>query len=219
MLLLNNQTFVSALSHFLCGDDTLSPIILKRDDVKAAFASYLAHYPFNYRSWDLKFSDLDRARVWKEDFEQQVKSGKVAALHYLWLPNDHTGGTNKAYLPPDQLETISHSPIWNQSLILVTEDDAQNGPDHVDATRTVALAAGPNVKRGFVISDRFDQLSLLRTIGLLLGIAPIGQNDALAAPMFSIFAPKPDNRPYSAVLPSHLTADDAAKFKELEVGH
>ncbi len=200
--LLDNQAFVSAFSNFLCGDETLTPLILIHDDLKAAFASYLAHYPFNYRSWDLKFSDLDRAKVWKADFEKQVQSGKVAALHYLWLPNDHTGGTSKQYLPPDQLvaendaalgyilETISHSPIWKQSLILVTEDDAQNGPDHIDATRTVALAAGPNVKRGMVISDRFDQLSLLRTIGLLLGVPPLSQNDALAAPMFSIFAAK-----------------------------
>ena len=66
------------------------------------------------------------------------------------------------------VETISHSPIWKESLILVVEDDAQNGPDHVDATRTVALAIGPYVKRDAVVSDRYDQLSMLRTIEILL---------------------------------------------------
>lgn len=226
--LLDNQAFLSEFSRFLCGDDTLIPLILIRDDLKAAFSTYLAHYPFNYRSWDLAVSDLDRARVWKEDFEKQVNSGHVASLQYIWLPNDHTGGTNKAFLPPDQLvsqndaalgfmlETISHSPVWKQSLLLVTEDDAQNGPDHVDATRTVALAAGPGVKRGAVISDRYDQLSLLRTIGLLLGLQPISQNDALAVPMYSIFAPKSNWSPYTAVAPSHLNAADLLKFTELQ---
>ena len=73
------------------------------------------------------------------------------------------------------INTISHSPIWKESLILVTEDDAQNGPDHVDATRTVALAVGPWVKRDAVVSDRYDQLSMLRTIEMLLGFDPMNQ--------------------------------------------
>jgi hypothetical protein len=70
------------------------------------------------------------------------------------------------------VETIAKSPIWKDSLILVEEDDAQNGPDHVDSTRTVALAAGPYVRRAVVVSDRYDQLSLLRTIELILGLDP-----------------------------------------------
>ncbi len=226
--LLDDTTFLSEFSRFLCGDETLTVLLPLHDEIRAKFAAYLVHYPFNYRSWDLKFSDLDRAKVWKADFEKQLKSGKVAALHYLWLPNDHTGGTNKAYLPPDQLvsqndaalgyifETISHSSIWKNSLILVTEDDAQNGPDHVDATRTVALAAGPNVKRGAVISDRFDQLSLLRTMGLILGFSPLNHNDAMASPMFSIFASKPDNKPYTMITPTHMADEDADRLKKLK---
>ena len=94
------------------------------------------------------------------------------------------------------------------------EDDAQNGPDHVDATRTVAFAAGPYVRRGVVVSDRYDQLSLLRTMGLILGFHPLNLGDGLAAPMFSIFTPTPDLTPYQPAPPSsQLHPSDRALLK------
>ncbi len=115
------------------------------------------------------------------------------------------------------VEAIARSPIWRSSLILVVEDDAQNGPDHVDATRTVALAAGPFVKRGVVVSDRYDQLSLLRTVELTLGLDPLNLNDALAVPMVGIFNEQPDASPYSAASPSgFLVKDDEKRYQELE---
>ena len=80
-------------------------------------------------------------------------------------------------------ETISHSEIWRESLILVVADDAQNGPDHVDATRSVAFAIGPHIKRSAVVSDRYDQLSMLRTIELLLGLNPLNLGNRLAVTM------------------------------------
>jgi hypothetical protein len=154
----------------------------------------------------------------------------VARLSYLWLPNDHTGNTEKK-LTPQQLvaqndaalglivDTISASPIWRDSLILVTEDDAQNGPDHVDATRTIALAIGPYVKRNVVVHDRLDQLSMLRTIGLMLGLTPLNLNDALAVPMFGIFQTTPDLRRPAKTTPSDLLADtDRDLFRILETG-
>lgn len=140
-------------------------------------------------------------------------------MNYIWLPNDHTAGESPDFPNPYQLvaqndaavgkivETIAKSPIWKDSLILVVEDDAQNGPDHVDATRTVALAAGPYVKRGKVVSDRYDQLSLLRTIELTLGLDPINLNDALAVPMFGIFSEKPNNSAYVPPTPSKYLID------------
>jgi len=226
--LLGNAEFLSGLSQFLCGDDSLARIIATNDELKKKFAAYIARYPMNYRSWDLKTSDLDRVKAWRADFEKQVKSGHVPSLHYLWLPNDHTGGVNKAYPTPDKmvsqndvalgliLETISHSPIWKSSLILVTEDDAQAGQDHVDATRTVGLAAGPSVRRGQVVSDRFDQLSLLKTIDVLLGLQPLSQNDALAAPMYGIFATDLNLTPYTHVVPAHLADEDSVRLMELQ---
>jgi YVTN family beta-propeller protein len=228
--LLDNPDFVQPLSQFLCGDQSLAAALAAQPGLKPKFAEYLARYPFAYRSWDLSVSDLDRAQAWKADFEQQVARGKVAQLHYLWLPNDHTAGAATVPLPPTQLvaqndaalgrivETIANSPIWNESLILVTEDDAQNGPDHVDATRTVALAIGPSVKRGMIVHDRYDQLSLLRTIELILGLSPLHRGDALAVPMLSIFNETPDAGLPAAPQPSsQLSEADRARFDRFHV--
>jgi hypothetical protein len=222
--LLGQDAFRQGLSQVLCGDGALAAALAEQPRLRHKFAEYLYHYPFNYRSWDLTVSDLDRFAAWKADFDDQVKRNRVAALHYLWLPNDHTAGAGPLPLPPDQfvaqndaalgkiVETISHSPIWKESLILVTEDDAQDGPDHVDATRTVALAIGPSVKRGEVVSDRYDQLSLLRTIELILGVGPINRTDALAVPMLSIFADQLDLTPYDhPELSSHLSGADRSR--------
>jgi YVTN family beta-propeller protein len=217
--LLENIDFKLGLSRFLCGDDALAEAMDNNSSLRQRMAEYLYRYPSNYRSWDLNYSDLDRARAWKTDFDNQVKLGNVAALHYIWLPNDHTGGTDKKYLKPDELiaqndaalgliiETIARSPIWKESLVLVTEDDAQNGPDHVDATRTVALAVGPYVKRHQVISDRYDQLSMLRTIEILLGLGPLNLNDLLAVPMFNVFTDKTPDMTLPPVQPSNHLAD------------
>jgi hypothetical protein len=99
---------------------------------------------------------------------------------------------------------------------LIEEDDAQNGPDHVDATRTVALAAGPFVKRGAVVTDLYDQLSMLRTIEILLGLNPLNLNDRLATPMFGIFSERPDYTPYVPTpTSSHLTEQDQKRNQQL----
>ena len=83
----------------------------------------------------------------------------------------------------------------------------------MDATRTVGLAVGPYVRRGAVISDRYDQLSLLRTIELLLGLSPLSRSDALAVPMLGIFTDQPDFRPFEQPsLSSHLSEADRARF-------
>ena len=227
--LLENADFARALSVFLCGDESLVKPLGENQNLRRKFAEYLTHYPANYRSWDLKVSDLERAADWKTDFDRQLAQGAVAPLSYLWLPNDHTAGTNKNYLPPDQLvaqndaalglivSAISKSPVWKDSLILVVEDDAQNGPDHVDATRTVALAISPYVKRNAVVNNRYDQLSLLRTIELSLGLAPLNLNDALAVPMFDVFTAQPNFRTFEPTAPSnHLSESDRQLYQNLE---
>ncbi len=226
--LLRDQKFLKALSRFLTGDETFAQAINRTDSLRRRFADYLYHYPFNFRSWDLKYSDLDRVRDWKKDFESQIRLGNVARLNYIWLPNDHTDGAKTKILNPYQfvaqndaalgrmIEIISHSPVWKDSLILIVEDDAQNGPDHVDATRTIAFAAGPYVKRGAVVSDRYDQISLLRTIELALGLRSANSAEQLAAPMFGIFTDKPDFRPFVAIEPStHLADADKQRFTQL----
>jgi hypothetical protein len=82
------------------------------------------------------------------------------------------------------IDYLSHSPIWNESLILIVEDDAQNGPDHVDAHRSPAFLAGGFVKQGFVDHTAYTTTSLLRTIELILGLPPMTQYDAAATPLW-----------------------------------
>ena len=228
-LLKNKPGVAQLISHHLLGDNSLVDQFGTNEKLRDEFANYLYHYPINYPSWNLNISDLERVRVWKADFENQVNNLSVAQFYYIWLPNDHTAGTDLHSSKPDQfvaqndaalgiiIDTISKTSIWKESLILVTEDDAQDGPDHVDATRTVALAAGPYVKRGTVVGDRYDQLSMLRTIELLLGLGPLNQNDAMAVPMFSIFSEHPDYTAYRLPLPSNQLVDaDREKYGLLE---
>jgi len=226
--LLAHQAFLNALSNFLTGDESFAQAITRDNALRRRFADYLYHYPFNFRSWELKYSDLDRVRAWKEDFEFQLRIGHAAQLNYIWLPNDHTDGVKSKLLDPYQfvaqndaalgrvIEIISHSPIWKDSLILVVEDDSQNGPDHVDATRTIAFAAGPYVKRGAVVSDRYDQLSMLRTIELALGLKSLNSAEQLAVPMFGIFTDTPDLKPFEPAEPSkHLAPLDSERYRWL----
>ena len=227
--LLENPKFTSSLSSVFTNSDRLAQALQKNPTFRRKFADFLSHYPFNYHYYDLNYSDLQRFEDWKTDFDRQLKFGSVAQLNYIWLPNDHTAGENNEYPNPFELvaqndaalgkivETVAKSPIWKDSLILVVEDDAQDGPDHVDATRTLALAASPYVKRGTVVSDRYDQLSLLRTIEVILGLDPINMNDGLAAPMFGIFDNQPNNKAYVPPTPSNYLIDADkqryAKFK------
>jgi YVTN family beta-propeller protein len=226
--LLSDSKFVGDLSNFLVGDDTLARALKSNVTLRRRFAEYLTRYAFDYRSWDLNHSDLDRFAAWRADFERRVKAGTLPRFNYLWLPNDHTNGADTKIRSPQQfvaqndaalgliVETISRSAAWRDSLILVEEDDAQNGPDHVDATRIVAFAAGPYVKRGALVHDRYDQLSALRTVGLILGFRPLNLNDRMAVPMFSIFNPRPDTTPYAAPAPSAALSDtDRTRYAEL----
>jgi YVTN family beta-propeller protein len=226
--LLGQPEFTRALSNVLVGDESLAQALAQDPSLRRNFADCLYRYPFNFPTWDLKESDLERVRAWKLDFAKQLKNGRVPQLEYIWLPNDHTDGNSKKILDPFQfvaqndaalgriVETISHSPIWRESLILVVEDDAQNGPDHVDATRTIAFAAGPYVKRGVVVSDRYDQLSMLRTIEILLGLEPINLGDRMAAPMFGIFTDKPDFEPFApARVSERLSPADRQRYQQL----
>jgi len=227
--ILGERDFTRALSKFLTGDDTFALMIDRDDRLRRRFGAYLSKYPFSFRSWDLNVSDLERVQEWQKDFNAQLTAGRVPQLQYIWLPNDHTDGNQNKILDPFQfvaqndaalgrvLEIISHSAVWKDSLVFVVEDDAQNGPDHVDATRTVAFAAGPYVKRDAVISDRYDQLSMLRTIELMLGLKSLNAAEQLAAPMFGIFTDQPDFTPFVIKKVSGRLADaDRERYRSLK---
>jgi hypothetical protein len=226
--LLGNAQFAGGLSTLFTGDASLARAVSSDATFRTGVADFLTHYTLGYPTWNLAFSDLDRVAIWRRDFEAAARANTVPSFSYLWLPNDHTAGVNPSFLNPYQLvaqndaalgqivSTISNSSVWGESLIIVEEDDAQNGPDHVDATREVALLIGPSVKRGAVVSDRFDQLSAIRTIELLLGLDPMHLGDALAAPMFSAFTTTPDARPFTPVAPSSfLVKEDKARLDSL----
>jgi len=162
----------------------------------------------SYAPYDLSIPDNERIDVWLEEFARFEKQGGLPQLNIIRLGNDHTAGTSPGRPTPRAMvaendlalgrlvEAISKSRFWPESAILVLEDDAQNGPDHVDAHRSVLLVASPWAKRGAVDSTLYTTSGVLRTIELVLGLPPMSQYDAAATPMFGAFATKPDTTPY-----------------------
>ncbi|MBL1081717.1 bifunctional YncE family protein/alkaline phosphatase family protein [Streptomyces actinomycinicus] len=160
-----------------------------------------------------------RIEEWKKEFTQYEKDGNLPAFEMVRLPNDHTSGT-RAGMPTPQayvadndwalgqlVDAVSHSPFWKSTAIFVTEDDAQNGPDHVDAHRTISQVISPYTQTGRVDSTFYSTASMVRTIELLLGLRPMTQFDAYATPMVNSFTARPDDTPYDAVKPTtDLTA-------------
>jgi hypothetical protein len=227
--LLSNPQFGQSFSQVLTGDNSLYQATQTNQNFFTDLVNYLLHIQFNYSVFNLNVSDLDRAAAWMQDFEWKDALGIVEPFHYLTLPNDHTGGNDLGLNATQQvaendaaldivLRTLVKSKIWPQSIVFVIEDDAQSGLDHVDATRTTGFVISPWVKHNVVISDRFDQLSMVRTIGLLLGLNPMSVNDALATPMFSIFSPlfsKPILDYNPPPVSADLSATDLARYNQL----
>lgn len=148
-------------------------------------------------------------------FLSQVAQDRVPKFNYLTLANDHTAGTTPGRRTPfamvaendyalgQVVDLISHSPIWERSLIIVIEDDAQDGADHVDAHRIPAFAISPYAKRGAVVHNRYDFLSFIRTLEIVTGMKPLNLFDATAVPLYDAFDPDPGNgEPYDAIQPN-----------------
>lgn len=169
------------------------------------------HFCENYIGWDMSIRDTVRFRWWKEDFEKLLAAGTVPQFNSIRFGNDHTEGlklgrpTPKAHAADNDLavgmfvDYLSHSPIWNESVVIVVEDDAQNGPDHVDAHRTTAFIAGGFVKQGFVDHTMYSTSSALRTIELILGLPPMTQYDAAAEPLWRCFDKNASHPPFNAL--------------------
>jgi YVTN family beta-propeller protein len=155
-----------------------------------------------------------RFAEWKKEFDNYVKNGNLPTVELVRLPNDHNAGTTvgaptpRAYTADNDwalgqlVDAISHSRYWASTVIFVTEDDAQNGPDHVDAHRTVAEVISPYTRTGRVDSTFYSTASMLRTIELIVSLHPLTQFDAYATPMLGAFTNKPDLTPYTAQRPS-----------------
>lgn len=158
----------------------------------------------DYPPFDLMTPDGRRVDAWLEEFRQFEKNGKLPSLSILRLGGDHTSYTRAGYPTPRAMiaendlalgrivEAIAASPYWKDSAIFVLEDDAQNGPDHVDAHRSVALVVSPYARRRAVDSTLYTTCGMLRTMELILGVPPMSQCDAAAAPMYGAFREQPD---------------------------
>jgi hypothetical protein len=143
--------------------------------------------------------EQNRVKWWIEDLPEAEKSGVLSRFTIMSLGENHTRGTTPGAFKPDAcvasndlglgriVAAASRSRFWKERAIFVIEDDAQNGPDHVDAHRTVGLVIIPYCKRGVVDSTLYTTASMVRTMELILGLPPLTQYDAGATPMFNCF--------------------------------
>ncbi|MBI1743938.1 beta-propeller fold lactonase family protein [Candidatus Acetothermia bacterium] len=175
------------------------------------FDNVREHVDLCFRPYDLAYRDVDRAKEFLKEFQAFEANGQLPQLTILDLPADHTSGTRPNFPTPRAMvadndlalgmivEAVSHSErYWKKepTAIFVVEDDAQDGPDHVDAHRTVALVVSPYTKRKFVDSTFYDTASILRAIELILGLPPMSQYDAAAISMLNVFQAQSDFTPY-----------------------
>ncbi|MBN8809348.1 MAG: hypothetical protein J0I47_14085 [Sphingomonas sp.] len=166
-----------------------------------------------FRGFDQKLADYWRVLEWRREFDAADAGGTVPALTLLRLSHDHFGDFGQALDGVNTVETemadndyalgmvierIAHSRVAGSTLVFVIEDDAQNGADHVDARRSVALVVGPYVQQNALVSTRYTTVNVLRTIEAVLGLKPLGLNDALALPMADLFDPAQATWDYSA---------------------
>ena len=188
-------------------------------DFQGAFHTVAPIAPLNrfvvkdYPAYGLQVPDVVRARIFLQHLKQWEAAGSMPDLVMVQLPSDHTAGTSPGFSTPKAciadndlavgqiVEGISHSKFWRSSLIFVVEDDAQDGLDHVDGHRTVALAVSPYIRRGSIDSTFYSQCSMIKTMEMILGLPPMSLFDLIATDMRNSFQAKPEFTPYVAVQP------------------
>jgi YVTN family beta-propeller protein len=225
-LTVRNYGFFSNLAHYSSTADGGPAVPLLHDP--AAIGVRVA-FPTNprlqditdpyFRSFDMRFADYWRFKEWEREFDEYVKRDNLPNLELLRLPHDHFGNFSEAQDGVNTVETmmadndyafglvlekVAHSKYAKDTLVFVIEDDAQNGADHVDAHRSIAFVAGPYVKHGAVVSQYFTTVSMLRTIEDVLGIKPLGLNDAYQLPMAAVFSTREAVWTYTARIPAIL---------------
>jgi YVTN family beta-propeller protein len=158
-----------------------------------------------------KQRDTDNVTVFLKEFREYERTGTLPQFIVMSLGEDHTTGTRPGTFTPSAcvasndlalgqlVESVSKSKLWPETAIFVIEDDAQNGPDHVDAHRTVGLVISPYTRRKVVDSTQYSTVSLIRTLELILGLPPLSQYDAAARPMYASFTDTPTLTPYEHV--------------------
>jgi hypothetical protein len=186
---------------------------------KVMDAAIASDVDMNYRGWDLEYPDVNRAHEFIREWQEFDAKGQAPQLMIVRMGNDHTAGTRPGHLTPFAYaadndyavgllaDAVSHSKLWSSTAIFVIEDDAQNGPDHVDSHRAPAWVISAYTHRGSVDSTMYNQMSILRTMELILGLRPMTHFDAGARPMFGSFSEQPDVKAYTAIPPKASTSE------------
>ena len=182
--------------------------------VKAVNDPVLAPYTdMNFRGFDLHYPDVNRAKEFIREWKEFDAKGQAPQLIILRLGTDHTMGTRVGELTPFSyvadndyaigmvVDAVTHSKLWPSTAIFAIEDDAQNGPDHVDSHRAPVWVISPYTHRGSVDSTMYNQTSVLRTMELILGLRPMTHFDAGARPMFGSFARQANTQPFNVIAP------------------
>ena len=225
-LTLRNYGFFIDLLRYSLADNIpghLPPIRDARAEGTAvSFAANADIAPFTdpyYRGFDERVPDYWRFKEWEHEFDDYVRNGDLPALELLRMGGDHFGdfaraidGVNTAetqiadndYALGLVIQKIAGSPYKNDTLVFVVEDDAQDGPDHVDAHRSLAFVAGPYVRQRALVSERYTSVHVLRTIEDILEIEPLGLNDSSVQPMTAIFDRTLQPWDYHAIVPAVL---------------
>ncbi|MGN6399564.1 MAG: alkaline phosphatase family protein, partial [Flavisolibacter sp.] len=185
------------------------------DNYKPNIAVLKNHFCPYFTGFNMSVTDTTRFYQWKRDFDSLLAINAVPQFNTVRFSSDHTEGvrlgrpTPYAHVADNDLavgmfiEYLSKLPMWKETAVFIVEDDAQNGADHVDAHRSTAYVAGGFVKRGFVDHTIYTTASVLRTMELILGIAPMTQYDAAATPMWRCFNKAVDTTGFVA-LPSNV---------------
>lgn len=174
-----------------------------------------------YRAFDQTYPDIFRIEEWQREFTAEIKENDMPNLTVMTIPHDHTGsfGTALEGLGTPQLEladhdyaigqlveAVSHSKYWASTAIVMLEDDPQDGQDHVEAHRSIIHIVSPYTRSHAIVHTTYTTVNALRTVEDLLGVRPLGLNDANAAPMSDVFAQQANLQPYVATIPGSLCA-------------
>jgi len=186
-----------------------------------------------FRAFDNAYPDFRRELEWEREFDQYVAHGDLPSLELVRFMHDHEGNFETAidgintpeketadndYAVGKLIERIAHSPYKDSTLIFIIEDDAQAGPDHVDAHRSIGFVAGPYVKQGGVVHERYSTVNMIRTIEDVLGIGHLNLNDAYQRPMTAAFDLNQSEWTYNAVAPAPILPALGAQPHQSDLG-
>lgn len=187
-----------------------------------------------YPGWTQEVPDVVKADVILEHIALWGTAKQMPHLTMIILPNDHTVGTTPGWCTPKAcvadndlalgtiVEALSHSRFWPSMVVFVVEDDAQNGVDHLDGHRTVAMVASPWARRGVIDSTFYSQPSMVKTIELMLGLPAMSMFDLVATPMHASFldaGAEPDLTPYTSIQPAQSIYEKNVKVGAITGPH